>query len=320
MANFISLILILLFAILASFIFYRLGLFFQKNFGINALNIKKKITSVINDLESKNTPKLIKNTKDLNLSIKDTDLHKYLSDLIVTSGSQKTFQKTMFQAFIFFITGLVTAKLFGMYLLATLFMALIFSFYPIIDLLHKRKKRFLKFESQLPDALDFISRALAAGHSLSYAIQGLSQEMSPPLSSEFKILSDQISYGISFDEALSDMTNRIHSQDLNFFIISLLIQKDSGGNLSDILKSISSTIRERLKLKGKVRIFSSEARLSAIILVALPFVVTIILYLSNPQYISLLWKTSSGLHLIGIACAMIPAGILWMYKITDIKV
>ena len=139
------------------------------------------------------------------------------------------------------------------------------------------------------------------------------------ISYEFKTLSDQISYGISFNEALSEMAEKIPSQDLNFFIISLLIQKDSGGNLSDILKSISSTIRERLKLKGKVRIFSSEARLSALILIALPFVVSIILYLSNPQYISLLWKTNSGLHLISIASIMIPIGVLWMYKITDIK-
>ena len=320
MTSAFSLILFFLIFILASLIFYYLCLFFQKRFGVTALNIKKKVASVINTLEGQNAPKLIKNTKESNLNIKDTYFHRYLSNLILTSGSEKTFQKTTFQGFIFFITGFVISELIGMYVLVSFFIGLVLCFYPVIDLLFKRKKRLLKFEAQLPDALDFISRALAAGHSLSYAIQGLSQEMSAPLSSEFKILSDQVGFGISFDDALSEMNDRINSQDFNFFVISLLIQKDSGGNLSDILKSISFTIRERLKLKGKVRIFSSEARLSAVILIVLPFIVAIILYFANPLYISLLWRTSSGQHLLSIASIMIPIGIFWMYKITDIKV
>ena len=152
--------------------------------------------------------------------------YRHISKLIYTSGSDLTFQQIISKSLLLFILSFVITKILGMYFLISFFIALIFSCYPIINLIIKRKKRLLKFDEQLPDALDFISRALAAGHSLTYAIQGLSQEMSPPISYEFKTLSDQISYGISFNEALSEMAEKIPSQDLNFFIISLLIQKD----------------------------------------------------------------------------------------------
>lgn len=320
MPSVISLIVILLIFILLSFVFYFFSLFIRNRFSSTALNTKKKVRDLINDLNDEKFPRLIKNINESNFSLKDNYLYNFLRNLILTSGSKQSVQNIISQIFIYFILCFVILKLLNISLVISFLLTFITCLLPIINLVYRRNKRFIKFESQLPDALDFISRALEAGHSLTYAMQGLSQEMSEPLSTEFKILSDQINFGRGLDEALTDMTNRIKIPDLNFFVISLLIQKDSGGNLSDILKSISSTIRERLKLKGKVNIFSSEARLSAIILIAMPFVVAIILYFANPKYISLLWTTSSGLYLISIACIMIPIGTYWMYKITDIKV
>ena len=166
MINFFSLILILLVSISASFIFYYLVLFLQKTFGINALNIKKKIANVVRDLESQNTPKLFKSKNESNLNIKNNFFYRHISKLIYTSGSDLTFQQIISKRLLLFILSFVITKILGMYFLISFFIALIFSCYPIINLIIKRKKRLLKFDEQLPDALDFISRALAAGHSL----------------------------------------------------------------------------------------------------------------------------------------------------------
>jgi tight adherence protein B len=198
--------------------------------------------------------------------------------------------------------------------------AFLLSTCPLLLLYYKEGKRASKFEEQLPDALDFISRALKAGHGISAAISMVGEELAEPAGAEFKITSDQINLGLSFSDALSNLADRIRSNDLNFLVISLVIQRDTGGNLSELLELISKTIRDRLKLKGKVRILASEGKISGWILTLMPFFLGLILYLIKPDYISHLWNTEAGIHMLSVASLMIPLGVFWMWKIVRIKV
>ncbi len=130
----------------------------------------------------------------------------------------------------------------------------------------KRSKRVLQLERQLPDAADLIGRALRAGHSFPAALGMVGEELPNPLGGEFALAFDEINYGVSMNDALLNMVNRVPVDDLRYFVIAVLIQREAGGNLAEILGSISSIIRERLKLLGKVRVLSAEGRLSAWIL------------------------------------------------------
>jgi tight adherence protein B len=126
--------------------------------------------------------------------------------------------------------------------------------------------------------------------------------------------------GMGFGEAMGDMAQRVHSQDLNFLVIALTIQRKTGGNLSELLTSLAKTMRERVKLKGKVRVLASEGRLSGLMIGALPFVLGCMLTLINPTYMSTLWTTESGRTALVVGLTMLALGGLWMWKIVQIKV
>jgi tight adherence protein B len=191
---------------------------------------------------------------------------------------------------------------------------------PMMILRRKRAKRVLQLERQLPDAADLISRALRAGHSFPAALGMVGEELPDPLGGEFALVFDEINYGVSMNDALLNMVNRVPVEDLRYFVIAVLIQREAGGNLAEILGSISSIIRERLKLLGKVRVLSAEGRLSAWILGVLPFAILALLSLLNPGYISVFWKDSAGVQLAAGALTMMLFGIVWMRKIVRIHV
>ncbi|MFM0612655.1 type II secretion system F family protein [Paraburkholderia nemoris] len=191
---------------------------------------------------------------------------------------------------------------------------------PMMILRRKRAKRVLQLERQLPDAADLISRALRAGHSFPAALGMVGEELPDPLGGEFALVFDEINYGVSMNDALLNMVNRVPVEDLRYFVIAVLIQREAGGNLAEILGSISSIIRERLKLLGKVRVLSAEGRLSAWILGVLPFAILALLSLLNPGYISVFWKDSAGVQLATGALTMMLFGIVWMRKIVRIHV
>jgi tight adherence protein B len=191
---------------------------------------------------------------------------------------------------------------------------------PLLRLIVMASRRKALFTEQLPDALDFMSRALRAGHSLSIAIGMVSDELPDPIGGEFKTVFDEVNFGISFQEALSKMPQRIDSSDLNFFVVAVLIQRETGGNLSDLLHSLAGTVRERLKLKGRVRVLAAEGKYSGIILGTLPFFMAGALTALNPTYMAILWDTKAGNQLVyGALCAM-AFGFAWMWKIAQIKV
>ena len=158
------------------------------------------------------------------------------------------------------------------------------------------------------------------GHSLTSAIGMVGKEFPDPLGHEFKIVFDEISFGIPFKEAIDRLADRVQSYDLNFFVISLKIQHETGGNLTELLDGLANTLRERIKLRGKIRTLSSEGRSSAQVLGSMPFVLAGILGLINPGYISLLWTTPQGQKLVLIGGGLMSVGFFLLNRIIKIKV
>ncbi|NHZ44752.1 type II secretion system F family protein [Massilia aquatica] len=183
-----------------------------------------------------------------------------------------------------------------------------------------RAKRLGKIEQQLPEAADFLARAMRAGHSFTNVLQMVGSELPEPLSGEFRIVHQEINYGVPMNEALHSLAERVPLTDLRYMVIAVLIQRESGGNLAEILGNIGHIIRERLKLLGQIRVLSAEGRISAWILGVLPFAVTAMMYLTNPQYISMLWTDPGGVTLLCYAGAMISIGVLWLRKLIHIRV
>jgi tight adherence protein B len=194
------------------------------------------------------------------------------------------------------------------------------AFLPWLYVNFRKRRRIKQFEQQLPDALDMIARALKAGHAFNGGLQMVVMEFTDPARIEFRKTLDEINFGVSYEDALRNMTERVDCTDLKFFVLSVIIQRQSGGNLAEILEKISSLIRERFKLFGKVRALTGEARISAFILTILPFAIAGCIFLLNPAYIEVLLREPVGQMMLLAAGVMMLMGIYIMRKMVDIKV
>jgi len=192
--------------------------------------------------------------------------------------------------------------------------------FPTLRMLRARSKRLRVLERQLPEAADMISRALRAGHSFSSAIGMLGNEFAEPTGGEFRIVFDEINYGVTLNEALLNLATRVPVSDLRYFVIAVLIQRETGGNLAEILDGIASLVRERLRLFDQVRVLSAEGRLSAWIIGLLPFAAAGAMNLLNPSFLSVLWEDPAGLKLIEAVLVAMAFGVLWMRRIVRIRV
>ncbi|MGQ0442055.1 MAG: type II secretion system F family protein [Methylophilaceae bacterium] len=205
-------------------------------------------------------------------------------------------------------------------ILVSIAISILIAYIPFMLVFHARKKRMTQFEIQLPEVTDLISRSLRAGHAFPSAIQMVSEEMPDPVATEFRITFDEINYGIGMNEALQNLATRIPLTDLRYFVIAVLIQRESGGNLAEILGNISKIIRERLKLLSKIRVLSAEGKMSAWVLGLLPFAVGAVISVVNPKYMSTLFTDPVGLKMVGAGAVMIILGVLWMRSIIRIRV
>ena len=184
----------------------------------------------------------------------------------------------------------------------------------------KRTQRLRLFERQIPEALDLMGRALRAGHAFPTGVKMVGDEMPEPIAKDFRILYDETNFGMSQNEALMRLADRVPIDDLRYFVIAVLIQRESGGNLAEILGNIGFIIRERLKLFDKVKALSAEGRLSAWILALLPFVVIGVLSVLSPTFIKIFWTDPAAEKLAGFCLGLMVLGILWMRKIVRIHV
>jgi len=205
-------------------------------------------------------------------------------------------------------------------LLLSLPAALLMGLIPYFIASARRRQRMKKFERQLPDALDLVARSLRAGHAFSGGLQMVADEFDDPLGTEFQRTIAQINFGVSAEQALKNLAGRVDCPDLKFFAVSVIIQRESGGNLAEILESISSLIRGRFKLRGKIRTLTAEGKLSAAILIGIPFFIAFALSFINPEYIRVLFTDATGKILVAAALIMMGLGIVWMKKMITLKV
>jgi tight adherence protein B len=191
---------------------------------------------------------------------------------------------------------------------------------PCIVLSNKRSRRQRALADQLPEALDFLGRILKAGHSLSTGLQMLGQELPDPLAAEFRRAYDAHSLGMGLDDCLKEMARRIESTDFAFFVTATLIQRQTGGDLSEVLGNISGMIRQRIRLQQHVKAKTAEGRFTGYILSAFPAVMFVIAYTLNPDYAGVLIKTGTGLMLLGVAFGLQLLGLYFIKKITTVVV
>ena len=218
------------------------------------------------------------------------------------------------------VGGLLFALLMNWPLWLTLSLAAGCGIFPLLQLLTARRRRLQAFERQLPDTLDLMARALRAGHAFSGALEMVGTEAADPIAGEFRTTFDEINFGISLNDALLNLSTRLPSTDLKYFIIAILLQRDTGGNLAELLDNLSALIRARFKLLGTIRALSAEGRLSAWVLSLLPFVAAALLNIINPKFMSVLWTDPAGMPLIEGALLMTAMGIFWMWRIVKIRV
>jgi tight adherence protein B len=191
---------------------------------------------------------------------------------------------------------------------------------PFFYVLHKRRKRFNKFEEELPEALNLMVSALRAGHSLVAALGLVGSDAPDPIGIEFRICCDEQNYGVELRTALDNLVSRVPLQDVRIVATAILIQKESGGNLAEVLDKTAYVIRERFRLRRQVRIHTAQGRLTGWILSFLPIVLGIGLFLIDPDHMSLLWKREIGVKLLYAAAGMTITGALIIRKIVSMEV
>ncbi|MFN2530715.1 MAG: type II secretion system F family protein [Pyrinomonadaceae bacterium] len=191
---------------------------------------------------------------------------------------------------------------------------------PFIHVWWKRKKRFNLFLELLPDALDLISRGLSAGHAFSEALHMVSSEMPEPIATEFRKTYEEQNLGLSLKLALENLTQRIPLLDLKICITAILIQRETGGNLAEILEKVAYTIRERFRIMGDLKTLTTSSRMSAWLLCGLPIFVALAVTVMNPEYMSVLWNDQRGHYLIAAALFMQITGMLIVRKILKIQI
>lgn len=195
-----------------------------------------------------------------------------------------------------------------------------FSALPFFWLSFRRKRRLSKFASQLPDGLELIARALRAGHSLAAGFHLVATEGSDPIAEEFGRVFEEQNLGIPFEEALENLTERIPNLDLKFFVTAIILQRQTGGDLAEILDKIGRLIRERFKIWGQVQALTGEGRLSGIVLLALPPVLFVTVYRMNPEYIELLFTDELGRKMLVFGIFSQLVGALVIRKIINIRI
>ena len=212
--------------------------------------------------------------------------------------------------------GLTTLMLYGPMALS----GAALGFLPFMQLKRAARARTVKFETQFPDALELLTRALRAGHSLNFGFQMVGDELPDPVGTEFAHLAEEVKFGQDVVAALRNLAYRVDVEDLPFFVTAIAIQRETGGNLTEILDKLCHVIRERFKLFGKVRAITSMGRMTANMLVFFPFVMVGALYSVNPGYVDPLWQTSEGHTMVMICAALVSIGYVVCCKMAEIKV
>lgn len=191
---------------------------------------------------------------------------------------------------------------------------------PIAVVAFLRSRRLRQFEAHFPEAIDLLGRALRAGHAFTTGMEMVGKELPEPVAGEFRAVFEEQNFGLPLRDAMLNLAERVPLIDVRFFVTALLIQKETGGNLAEILDNLSNVIRERFRIRGEVRVRTAQGRLTAIILIGLPPTVALILRVLNPGYINLLFTDPLGPYFLGVACVLQVIGSIILWKIVQIEV
>jgi tight adherence protein B len=267
-------------------------------------------------------------TKDRMLS-QDPDTHRLLlrlpgimqlDQLLLQSGRSWTAARMLVVIGVSTLLGAVLAMALGLPSSGWLVLALCGAFLPWWELNRAKARRIIRIELLLPDALDMMSRAMKAGHAFPTALKMVADEMPLPLSAEFRAVFDEVNFGVAMPDALMSMAQRVPSADLRYFVVAVLIQRETGGNLTELLASISAIIRDRLRLLAQVRVMSAEGKMSAWVLGSLPFAVGAMMFSFNRDFMTILFVDPLGRRMLMGAAGMMVLGFLVIRKITKIRI
>jgi tight adherence protein B len=244
---------------------------------------------------------------NLRLLFEQANVSLSVANFLIISGGMAT-------------VGLLLPAIGGLSIALAPVMSITLAILPTVWLLWKRKKRLKTFAAQLPEGLELIARALRAGHSLAAGFNLVAQEMSDPIASEFGRTFEEQNLGKPLEEALEGLTKRVPNLDLKFFATAIILQRQTGGDLAEILDKIGYLIRERFKIWGQVQALTGEGRLSGIVLLALPPVLFAVVYRMNPDYLMLLFTDDLGKKMLvgGVISQLL--GALLIRKIVNIRV
>lgn len=245
---------------------------------------------------------------------------KKLLTLIVQANANIHPGWVLLLSFLMAFTGYALCSLIAGNAVISVGSGLLSGYVPFLYLGIRKGKRVKKFEQQLPDALELIARTMRAGHAFSEGLKMVTQEFDDPVGTEFQRTLDEINFGISLPDALKMLAGRVACSDLRYFVVAVLIQRESGGNLAEIIDSIGRVIRERFKFHGRIKVLSAEGKFSAIVLCALPFLMAFVIYLLNPRLIMTLKEDIAGRFLVTAAFILMICGIFVLRNMVRIRV
>lgn len=243
-----------------------------------------------------------------------------LHQWVRSAGTGRTLGQLLLLSAALFLAGALAPLLRGAGGLLALVCAPTLGALPWLWVAQRRARRMERLQQQLPMALDLMGRALRSGHTLSSALRMVGDEVADPLGTEFRQLCDEVNFGMPMVEALSRLSRRVPLEDMRYLSVAVMIQREAGGNLTELLDGLAALVRARFKLFGQVRTYSAEGRLSAWILGLMPFVVAGLMHVTNPEFMSLLWTEPTGRKLVAGALGLMVLGALWMRKIIRIRV
>src|SRR5579883_232615 len=249
-------------------------------------------------------------------------LQSKLQDLLEQAGLKWSTHKLVNISLVAVVAGWAAAWLIlpGQFRKASYLAGLAAGTFPLMYVVRTRNARMRRFEELFPDSLEFVARSMRAGHAFSVSLEMIQREFQEPLAGEFRRTFEEHNLGLPLDVALQKLAQRIPSLDVHFFISAVLLQKRTGGNLAEILDKLAYVIRERFKLRGRIRAVSAHGRMTATALSAIPMVVAILMFYTNPEYVKFFFTDDVGNIMIGSAVVLQVIGYLIMKKIVNIEV
>jgi len=252
--------------------------------------------------------------------IAQTNAGTWISRLIEQSGVKTTAGTIIIASLLLAVLGTFVASFFIHQPLALPLVAIVGGIAPYAYLVHRRSSRLKRFEEQFPEALDLLSRAIKAGHAFQTAMGMVADELAEPVGPEFKKSFDEQNFGLPLREALNGMADRVRILDVRFFVTAVLIQRDTGGNLSEIIENLAHVVSERFKIRRQIRVHTAHGRFTGYVLLALPAALATALSFINPEHMALLFHEHMGQMMLIGAIVMQTIGYIWIRQVIKIEV